>query len=56
MSVQTTVHWIVDGDPKCEGLDGSGAEGVEIESPFDQNVLKLTCPYCIARLLAEGHG
>ena len=53
MRTLTTIHWIVNGDPKCEGYDGSGSEGVEIQSPFDPNVLKLTCRYCIAMFNAE---
>jgi hypothetical protein len=47
------IHWLVDGEPKCEGLDGSGKEGVEIESPFDMGLLKLTCADCIAWFNAE---
>lgn len=26
---------------------------IEVTSPFDPNVLRLTCPYCLARFQAE---
>ncbi len=48
-----TIHWLVNGEPRCDGFDGSGKEGVEVTSPFDDNILKITCLMCLARLGAE---
>lgn len=53
MSQQPTIHWLVSGVPQCNGFDGSGNEGVEIQSSFDPNILKLTCSICLARFHAE---
>ncbi len=53
MAKVETIHWLVNGVPQCDGYDGSGDKGVEIESPFDPNVLKLNCAYCLARFQAE---
>jgi hypothetical protein len=47
------IHWLVDGIPQCGGLHGTGKAGVEIISPFDPNVLKLTCPTCCAIFFVE---
>lgn len=55
MSQAQTIHWLVGGIPQCEGFDGTGSEGVEIQSPFDPNALKLSCLMCCARLLAEAN-
>lgn len=53
MSEPIVIHWLVDGTPKCEGLDGSGTKGVEVTNPFDPTLLQLSCINCIAAFNAE---
>ncbi len=53
MSQGPTIHWLVDGKPQCDGLDGTGDQGLEIEHSFDPNILKITCIKCLARFNAE---
>ena len=46
-----SIHWLVDGKPRCGAPEGE--PGVEIVSPFDANVLTVTCDECLHLFLSE---